>query len=665
MTKRLQTPLLQVIFAVAVMGAAGLVSPVWAGGAAPSLLAAVFDDQVVLQRNEPIALWGTARPGATVTVAMAGATARAKANEQGHWTTQLPAMSAGGPHVLSVHSSEGRAQTVSDVLIGDVFLCSGQSNMVLPVRRALDAPSEIRRSANERIRMMQVEQSSRATPQDALPGVVEWEEARPATVPEWSAACYYFARALQRTVDVPMGLINSSWGGSDIRAWMSADALSRAGGYEEELSLLQQYAENEGAAQQAFGERWEEWWREATGDAAGREPWQAKTGAEWPRAPQGLGNWKDWDIAGMQSYNGMLWLRATADLTAAQAERDALLSLGSIDEVDQTWINGEVVGNTFGWGSERTYPIPAEQLKEGENTVVVNVLNTYGAGGMVGDSAQRALLFEGAGGANSRVSLEDWRYQRVADDVGLPPRAPWESVGGRTTIYNAMVAPLQDFNLKAVVWYQGESNTDEPGSYQTLLEELIRQWRAQFGENLPVLVVQLANYGPPPTEPVESSWAEVREAQRLATQGDPNAALAVAVDLGSAYDIHPANKQEVGRRLARAARHVVYGEEISPSGPVPRHARQQGEAVHVAFDDVSGSLVAYGHSAPIGFELCGRAEGSCQYADAQIEDNRVVLRAESVAEPVRVRYCWADSPICTLYDEAGLPAGPFEIDISN
>lgn len=623
-----------------------------------SLLNSVFQDHVVLQREAPIPVWGKVAPSETVTVALAGTSATARADSAGNWSVELPALSAGGPHRLVARSSGGEVQIITDVLVGDVYLCSGQSNMALPVGRTLNAPAEIGNAGNERIRMVEVGQVSSPEPRSILPEVGDWEVASSETVGDWSAACYYFARDLQTHVDVPLGLIHSSWGGSSITAWTSQQTLARLGGYEEQLSLLRQYAADPQAAQQSFGAQWEAWWRGQVDTAEVDEPWRSDVGASWARAPDGLGDWKTWDPAELQSYNGMVWFQTSVELTAAQADRGAVLSLGAIDEVDQTWINGEVVGNTFGWGTERTYTVPASQLREGENVIVVNVLNTYGAGGMVGDPSSRALL----AGDGTRVPLEGWRYRKATEGIGSPPRTPWESVRGLSTLHNAMVAPLRAYGLRGVVWYQGESDTGQPERYQSLLEGLMAQWRRQFGADLPVLVAQLANYGTPPTEPTASGWARVREAQRLATRNDPNAGLAVTIDIGTPYDIHPPNKQELGRRLTQAARHVVYGEEIPPSGPIPVKATLQGDTVSVAFTDVQGRLVARSHPDPIGFQLCGG--GECRYADAEIDGSQVRLHVDADEVPARVRYCWADSPVCTLYDASGLPAGPFEIDVS-
>jgi sialate O-acetylesterase len=623
------------------------------------LLNPVFQDHVVLQRNEPVQVWGSASPGDTVRVTLAGTSASAVATEDGQWTAELASQTAGGPHRLVATSSGGRVQTISDVLVGDVYLCSGQSNMELPVDRTLNTRAVISEAANDRIRMMTVDRAYSAAPQQTLPTPLNWEVASPETVPDWSATCYYFARDLQEHEDVPLGLLHSSWGGTSITAWMSRDALSRAGDYANDLSLLDQYAKSRRTAQQTFGERWETWWQEATGTSAHEAPWQPQTGAQWSQAPDSLRDWKTWGDPALSDFTGMVWHRTTVSLTAEQAQHDGVLFLGRIDAVDQTWVNGEIVGNTFGWGTPRTYTIPASHLQEGQNVIVVNVLNDWGQGGMLPAPPSRSLLT----GTGDQLDLSTWHYKKGSNDVGSPPRTPWEPITGLSTLHNAMLAPLHDYSLRGVLWYQGESDTGMGRDYLNHLNELKAQWRSQFGENLPVLVVQLANYGSPPTSPTESSWAEVREAQRLATQHDPNAGLAVTIDIGSPYDIHPANKQEVGRRLARTSRHVIYGEDVT-TGPAPSQVTREDDAVVVQFDEVSDALVAYSHTRPIGFELCGES-GTCHYAEARIDGTRVRLTTDELDEVRRVRYCWADSPVCTLFDEAGLPVTPFEMDISS
>lgn len=626
-----------------------------------SLLSPIFQDGAVLQRDEPVQIWGTATPGDTVQVIVAGTTASSVVDEEGSWSAELSAMPGGGPHRLIARSSSGQVQILSDVLFGDVYLCSGQSNMEFPVQRSLNSGAAMGSPPNDRIRMLTVDHAHSATPQETLPTPVAWETASPETVGDWSAVCYYFAQDLQQHVDVPLGLLHSSWGGTSITAWMSSEALSSVGGHDDRLQLLADYANDPQSAQQTFGTQWEKWWGDVSGDAAGAEPWQPQTGTQWPQAPDELRSWKNWGKPELATYNGTLWYRTTVDLTAEQAARDAVLSLGVADDVDQTWINGEIVGNTFGWGLPRTYSIPSEQLQEGTNVLVVNVLNTWGSGGLLAAPPSRALL----AGMGDRLPLEDWQYKKPATDIGYPPRTPWEPISGLSTLHNAMLAPLHDYGLRGALWYQGESDTDMSGAYREHLNGLKTQWREQFGENLPVLVVQLANFGEQPTQPTSSNWAAVRDAQRRATQGDPNAGLAVTIDIGSPYNIHPTNKKQVGHRLSHAGRHIIYDQDVTPSGPLPTRATRQDDGIAVPFTHVEDTLVAYSHNAPIGFELCGPDPGNCRYANAEIDGSRILLTGDELEEATRVRYCWADSPVCTLYDEEGLPASPFELEISD
>jgi sialate O-acetylesterase len=600
----------------------------------------------------------------------------------------LPAMSAGGPFLLTAQGSSGDVpQSVHDVLVGDVFLCSGQSNMELPVRRAGDTDSEIRDSRNDTIRMLTVEHASSAAPQTDFASPVVWQSAAPETVPAWSAACFFFARELQKTVRVPIGLVHASWGGSNIRPWMSAAALHANGGYESALGLLALHATDPVAAQGQFGREWEQWWRGKTGDRVGAEPWSvggkaslsggaaahgrpggesaasvSNAASDWRPAPAKLGDWRTWGVAELKDFTGLVWYRTHIILTAAEAKAANRLDLGAINQVDQTWINGRVVGNTFGYGTDRTYNIAPGLLHAGDNVLVINVLCNYGGGGLLEGGAKRAVqLTDGRS-----VPLDGpWEYRIAPSAIGYPPRAPWESVGGLTSLYNAMIAPLGHYAFRGALWYQGESNTSEAGSYAALLAGLMADWRHQFGAALPFLIVQLPNYGKLSSVPVESDWAELREAQKQAVAKDPHAGLAVTIDIGDAHNLHPTNKQDVGRRLARAARHVIYGESIAPSGPVALSAVRADGQVVVDFGDVENHLVTYSHDTPIGFELCGDGPKTCQFAEARLEGTRVVLESRNGPAAVnRVRYCWADSPICTLFDVAGLPAGPFEMRIS-
>lgn len=631
----------------------GVAAPAGAAEPAAPLLHAMFQDHAVLQRDRPIRVWGRAAPGEEVRVALAGRRARARAAADGRWEATLPALPAGGPHTLTASAGDA-TQTVADVLVGDVWLCSGQSNMELQVWRTLDARAEIAGAANERIRLFAVPQEGSATPREDFAAPVRWRTTTPDSVRDFSAACYYFARELQKTVDVPMGLIAAAWGGSRIQAWTSGEALRATGLYDAELDVLARYAGDPVDAVGRWGEVWADWWR---AQAPGDEPWDPgyRPGPGWRAAPRALGAWERWGVPELADFNGMLWYRATVALSAQQAGQKAVLALGGADEIDMTWVNGRGVGSAYG-GAPREYPLPDGVLKPGENVVAVNVLDTYRDGGLSGPVP--ALRFADG----SRVPIERWQYRIVPKQTASPPRAPWQTAAGLSTLYNGMIAPLGRYGLRGVAWYQGESNTFEAGRYRDLLRAFRDDWRSRFGDGLPLLIVQLANYGAAPTRPGESEWAQLREVQRQVAGEDPRTGLAVAIDIGERYDIHPSNKQEVGRRLARAARRVAYGERLPASGPVPLSARREGEAVAVRFGDVDGGLVAYGADGPVGFALCGAQAGSCRYAQAEIRGDTVLLRAP-VADPTRVRYGWADSPVVTLFDGAGLPAGPFEIPV--
>lgn len=621
------------------------------------LLAPMFQDHAVLQRGQPIRVWGQAPAGERVDVSIAEARATARADTSGRWSARLPAMSAGGPYTLTARAGNA-AQTVNDVLVGDVWLCSGQSNMVLEVRRTLDSRAEIANSANDTLRMLTVPMAHGPTPQQAFAVPVQWQVAGPATVSEWSATCFYFARELQRTVRVPMGMVNAAWGGANIRAWMSTEALRGTGDFDEGLDILELYASDTAGAYRRWGAVWENWWRTAAPTQA--EPWAPGARVAWRRAPDELAHWERWGEAELESFNGTVWYRANVRLNAQQAMQSAQLSLGTIDEIDATWVNGVFVGAMSGAGDRRNYTLAPGLLRAGDNLIVVAATDTYATGGIYGPAEARALRFENGASA----PLTDWRYWQAPVEASYPPRLPWEATGGLGTIHNGMIAPIGPYNFRGVVWYQGESNTGEPERYRGLLHAFMADWRGKYGAEVPFLIVQLADYGPASTAPVNSGTAGVREAQRLAVLDDGRAGLAVAIDLGERGDIHPANKQDVGRRLARAARRVVYGEAIAPSGPVPVRARRSGGGIVVEFTDVERELVAYGASRPVGFELCGPTQESCAFVDARIAGPReVALTISAGLTPTRVRLCWADSPVCTLYDRANLPAGPFELAI--
>jgi sialate O-acetylesterase len=633
-----------------------LASTCWAADAKPRL-DSLFSDHAVLQRGHPIPVWGTADPGEMVTVVLGSASRAAKADASGAWRVELPAMAAGGPHVLVASSRKGRA-TASDMLVGDVWLCSGQSNMELPVSRALDSWNQIQSANDRELRILTVPHLSATSPASSIRAPVKWQPVTPQTISDFSAACYYMARDLRRSQKVPIGAINASWGGTPIRAWLSEQGAASTGG--SDFAQLELYRRDPAGANKAFGDAWAAWWRNSTGDQPGQEPWHSSDRLNWLPVPK-ITYWEQWGDPRFADFNGTVWMRKRFVLTPEEAAQGGTLSLSVIDELDEAFVNGTAVGGRYSWEAARNYPLAEGLLRAGTNEILVNVFDGSGAGGMSGPADEVRLTL-----ADGRVKAlaEGWEYSVVTDPPAGAPRAPWDEAMGLTAIYNGMIAPLRDFGPTGIAWYQGEADVGLPGSYSDRLGAMMTDWRAQFGRpKLPFLIVSLANWGPPSTKPVSSGWAELREQQRIAARRDPNAALVVAMDLGERTDIHPANKIELGHRLARAAEALVYG-ATRPSGPQVLGARRAETEILVQFTGVTGSLQTWSGTRALAFELCGESQDSCRFADAVASGSTVRLASDG--KPVtRVRYAWADTPVTNLYDEAPLPPGPFEVRVGS
>jgi sialate O-acetylesterase len=616
-------------------------------------LGPLFTDHAVLQRERPIPVWGTADPGEAVTVTLGETKATAWADRSGNWRAELPAMEAGGPYRLKVTGVNGSAAVANDILIGDVWLCSGQSNMEWPVSQSL-GEGLAAAPADPKLRLFTVPRKAAETPQAEL-DAGPWQVAGPATVPSFSAACFFMIRDLRASEQVPIGAIHASWGGTQIRAWMSADSIAALGDEDSRLFALRQ--SDPASSNARLGQEWEKWWRTRSGDATGAEPWNDSKRLTWTAAPA-IASWESWgsEFAG---FDGMVWFRKAFTLTASEAGRDATIELGAIDDQDQVWVNGHLLGGKAMWDLPRSYRIPAGVLKAGHNEIVVNVYDTGGNGGFSGPADKLRLTFDRA---SAKPLGTGWEYSIVQGNLGSPPRSVWDFPHGFTWIHNAMIAPLRDYGLAGVTWYQGEADVGMRGSYADRLGEMMRGWRGQFGNpELPFLIVSLANFGAPQVAPAASGWAELRDQQRIAAARDPRAELIVAMDLGERNDIHPANKLDLGHRLARAARRLVYN-GAEPTGPEAVRARRAGDGVVVEFAGVTGALHSWSASRATSVELCGETQASCRYADATVDG--VNLRVAGDGRPAtRVRYGWAAAPVTNLYDDAALPAGPFELTI--
>jgi sialate O-acetylesterase len=623
--------------------------------AAP-LLAPVFTDHAVLQRGQPIRVWGGAKPGETVAITLGDTEVKAAADAQGRWSATFPAREPGAALALTVQAG-GERQTILDLLVGDVWLCSGQSNMEYPLRRALNGEAEAANAADPDIRLLQTGRTSLPAPTSALPKEAVWRLASPESANGFSAACFFMGRELKKTTHAPIGLIDASWGGSVIQDWISGDGLHTLGNYDEGLAVLADYAKNKETGMAHWGAMLDRW-------AAKVEP----HAATWSRPDFDDRAWATmpaeqfWETTkGLETFDGTIWLRATITLTATQARQGATLSLGPIDDIDTTFVNGRQVGSQEGWNAPRDYRVAPGVLKAGPNLVAVRAIDTSGGGGAWGPAAQKGLKFEDGSFAPLGTT---WRYKvsTAIAQTGLPPHAPWLGASGLSTLRNGMISPLAPYGLKGFAWYQGEANVSEPAEYARTLPALIADWRQAFGgPDLPFLIVQLAAFGPRNAAPVESGWAGVRDVQRRVAAADPKVGLASAVDIGDIYDIHPANKLQVGLRLALQARKLAYGETaLVAAGPAPVSASLEGGGVVVRLDQ---RAVVQADARPVGFELCDAA-GACRFAEPSLAGDQIRLAIPAGFAPAKVRYAWADSPILNLYGLTGLPATPFALAVA-
>jgi len=623
----------------------GLMLAAGAATASPAL-SPVWTDHAVIQRAAPIVIAGTANPRERIVGKLGDEQAVATAAADGTFAlTFAPRTAANTSVTLRVSGADGNATEIHDLAIGDVWLCSGQSNMEFPVERALNGNMVARQAADPDLRLLQIPKGTASLPATAFAMPVAWAAASPASVPDFSAACYFMGKELRAQQGIPIGLIHASWGGSRLRPWLTPDAAEGLYG-KADVAMLRQHASDPLGAVTTFAPQWQRWYHDETG---GSEPWRNPDLLQWADVPM-IGVWNDWSGTALATNaNGTVWLRRRVTLTPAQAQAGATLKIGIIDDMDMTFVNGRAVGNTFSWNEERAYRVPPALLRAGVNEIMIAISNSWDKGGFTSPADRLELAIEGG----TAISLaEGWRYS-IAPVKTFPPRPPWDSNGGIGVMHNHMVAPLGHIALKGAAWYQGESDVDVPG-YAERLRALFAGWRHQFDPNMRMLVVQLANFGPPQLKPAASGWATVREAQRAVVASDANAALATAIDIGERTDIHPANKVLLGQRLAMAAQGIAM--------PMPLSATRTGALIRVRFSGINKGLAAWSGPVPLGFELCGADELSCHYAPARVEGDTIVMTDETQGA-TRVRYAWADSPVVNLFDGRALPVPGFELPI--
>lgn len=609
----------------------------------------VFSDGAVLQRDQPLPVWGRATPGARIRVSFDGREATTTAGGDGTWRVELPAHAAGGPFQLRVREGDADEVAVRDVLVGEVWLASGQSNMEWPLSQAADAEAEIARANDPLVRHFKVPKSWSDEAQWQLAGG-EWVVASPQTAGNFSAVAYFFARQLRQKLGVPVGIIDSSWGGSSIEAWSDAKTLGLS-----PQQLAERGREMREANQAALAKTREKLarWKLPADDSG----WQAADADEsaWaPIAVPGL-----WESEGYNGVDGVAWYRAQFTLTAAQARAGATLGVGRVDDTDTTWVNGVQVGHTRQqYNLPRAYEVPALALHAGVNHVAVRVEDTGGGGGIHGAPAE--VFVQSAQGA--RLALQGWRFRPAQASVSMMD----DKNQVPTLLYNAMIHPLQPYAIAGAIWYQGEANagtTAQALAYRQQFPAMIEQWRAQWhAPKLPFLWVQLANWVSGADQGDSSPWSVLRESQSK-TLSLPATAQAVTIDIGNPDDIHPRNKQDVGKRLALAARHVAYAETLVYSGPVFAGMQVERGTATLLFAPGNGALAVRGGGNDVhGFRLAG-ADRVFHPAKAAVRGDKVVAQSDAVPVPVAVRYAWSDNPAdADLANDVGLPASPFRSD---
>ena len=659
--------------------------PVHAELQLPSVLAS----HMVVQQGVPVPVWGQAEPGQNVTVRFAGQSRSARADTNGLWRVTLKPVKA--PKEQSgqdmVVEAGGQSLRLTDILIGEVWLCSGQSNMEQPVLAAANGREEVRKAVYPQIRLFRVGRVGAAHPQCTVPGA--WQVCCPESADDFTAVGYFFGRKIHTELGLPVGLIDAAWGGSIAETWIPRETLAATPKFDGLIQNLDKQAAaytpqeaekrqarypQELAAQQRKADEF--WSILATNDLGATEHWEAPAFNDggWATLDE-PGVWENAGVPAMASFDGLVWFRREVEIPADWAGKDLILGLTPLDDSDTTWFNGVQVGRTtMNWTEPRRYEVPGALVKAGKAVIAVQVFDSAFAGGFAGSARQMRLMRKDAPDGPLLALAGPWRY-RVSDGVrqwpaapGGPrvPTAPGAVMNAPAALYNGMLAPLIPFALRGAIWYQGESNRPNAADYPELLTLLIQTWRQRWGlGEFPFGIVQLPNFGnPTPDQPFpKSDWAAIQEAQLKVARTVPGTGLAVTLDIGEARNIHPWNKQEVGARLARWALAQVYGRGGEYCGPLFKSASVKGHEVALAFDHVGSGLATRNGQPPAGFAVAGK-DGKYVWATARIDGNTVRVSAAGVVEPAAVAYAWGDDPEqANLMNREGLPASPFRTQV--
>lgn len=639
-----------------------LLSCIGATSYAEVTLPKLISNGMVLQREQVITLWGWGALDEQVEVQLNGKPVGTSTTAAGKWQIQLAPQPAGGPHTITIAGTNTIA--LNDIYFGDVWLTSGQSNMDLPMRRVKHTyPREVAEANLPQVRVFTVpsQYDFNQVHNDVSGG--QWLAVNPNNIEQFSAVSYFFAKALHQAKHIPIGIINSSMGGTTAESWLSEESLQA---FPTHYQKAKQYQDKHYLAQLINSDKkaQTQWHNQLTHNDKGTAaelPWYAPEykATNW-HSMQVPGYWANHpSFKGVNTINGNVWFRKTITLPNDAANKAGQIWLGTIVDADTVYINGHKIGNTGYQYPPRLYPINKNILQAGENTIVVKITSNYGKGGFVLDKPYWLEV------NNTRYDLKgEWQF-KVGALSAPPPSSKFVSYTAPLGYYNAMLAPLLTTQIKGVVWYQGESNVGRAEEYKSLMATLIKSWRAGFNQpELPFIVVQLANFLEAQAAPSESHWAELREAQRQIVNSTSHTALVVTIDVGEWNDIHPVRKKEVGQRAAVAARHIAYNETaLVHTGPQIRCFEQHKQSITLHFEPSSAALKAP-HNVVHGIQI-QTEDAPFHWVRGHIKGNTVEIDTKSTnaANNIKkVRYAWADNPsTANLFNSVGLPAAPFEI----
>ncbi|NOR75418.1 MAG: 9-O-acetylesterase [Draconibacterium sp.] len=614
---------------------------------------------MVLQQKQDIPIWGKAEPGGEVIITLNEQQKKAIVDENGKWKVTISPVPTGGPYELVISGEE--THTISNVMVGEVWICSGQSNMQMPVNngwgKVNNPEKEVAEANYPNIRLLHVERITSTLPVDAIKSK-GWEECSPATISEFSATAYFFGRHLHKNIDIPIGLIHTSWGGTVAEAWTSGEVLKTLPDFKEAVHTIETDTTILEDALKEYKMKLKIREKQITEDGDGFSNGKYI----WNNPQMNLSDWQEmilptlWENAGHKNLDGAVWFRKNINIPESMSGKDLWLHLGPINDDDITWFNGVKVGTTKGVFEKRKYKIPGTLVKAGINNISIRVFDLGNSGGLYGKPSQLKLVSDNG----TTIPLAGaWKY-KIGLNVNPVPQSP-EDPNRPTVLYNAMIHPLLQFPIRGAIWYQGESNAGRAAQYRTLFPTMIKDWRSKWNQgDFPFLFVQLANYMEHESEPQESDWAELREAQTMALEL-PNTGMAVTIDIGDAQDIHPRNKQDVGKRLALNALAKVYRQDIPYSGPMYKAMKIEGNKIRIQFTNANKGLKINESNQLTGFAIAG-ADKKLVWADAKIEGDDVVVWNTKITNPIAVRYAWANNPICNLYNGVQLPASPFRTD---